>query len=196
MTETVRITPTDASRLPILADVLGRAFLHDPMIRWPMAEVPDMQARIAQFFAAIYGPFMETGTMWEAQDGAGFAHWVAPGGAGEALATTDSLMEGLLAFTDDDGSRYGVLWEWIEERVPQDAWYLDSIGVDPARQGQGIGTALLRFGIDRATQAGTDCFLETAVPGNVGYYERFGFRVVEEGEPVDGCPHIWFMRTG
>ena len=41
-----------------------------------------------------------------------------------------------------------------------------------------------------------DAFLETAVPGNVPYYERFGFRVVEAGEPVEGCPRIWFMRTG
>ena len=194
--EKVRIAATDHSRLPILADVLGRAFLHDPMIRWPMTQVPDMQPRIARFFAAIYRPYMETGTMWEAGDGAGFAHWVPPGGAEAALATPDSMKEALLPLTDDDGARYDILWAWIEERVPEDVWYLDSIGVDPARQGEGIGTALMRFGIDRASDLGTGCFLETGVPGNVGYYERFGFRVVDEGEAAKGCPHIWFMRTG
>ena len=185
-----------AERLPVLADVLGRAFVDDPMIRWPIALGADMPERIEHHFTAIFGPLLDLGTMWEAEDGAGFANWVPPGGAGEALETTDEIRASLARITEDAGARYDVLWDWVEARVPSDAWYLDVLGVDPARQGEGIGGALIRFGLERASAAGMDAFLETSVPGNVAYYERFGFRVVEEGEPVPGAPHIWFMRTG
>ena len=196
MTQPISIVPTTKARLPILAGVLGRAFVHDPMLLWPMADAPDMEARVGQVFAAIYAEFMDRGTMWEAGEGAGFAHWVPPGGAAETLDGTDEIMASVRPLTADDGARYDVLWEWIEARIPDDVWYLDMIAVDPARQGQGIGTALMRFGLDRASAAGMDAFLETAVEANVAYYERFGFHVVEAGAPVEDGPTIWFMRTG
>jgi ribosomal protein S18 acetylase RimI-like enzyme len=192
----IAIMSAAAARLPVLADVVGRAFLDDPMIRWPMAEAPDMHARVARFFSVIYGPLIDDGNILEAGDGAGFAHWVPPGSASDALDTTDELMAALTSLTDDGGARYDVLWAWIEERVPDDVWYLDMVAVDPAEQGKGIGSALVRFGLERAATEGADSFLETSVPDNVAYYERFGFRVVEAGEPVEGCPRIWFMRSG
>lgn len=188
--------PTSASRLPVFADVVGRAFLDDPMIRWPMAEAPDIQDRVVRFFAAVYGPFIDSGNIWEAGDGAGFANWVPPGGASEALETDEAFTATLTTLSDDGGARYDVLWTWIEGRIPGDVWYLDMLAVDPTSQRGGIGTALVRFGLALAADDGADAFLETSVPDNVPYYERFGFRVVDEGEPVPGCPRIWFMRTG
>jgi GNAT superfamily N-acetyltransferase len=188
------IMPATADRLPVLVDVLARAFADDPMIRWPMVDAPDMHPRIARFFAGIYAPLIDDGNLWEAGDGAGFAHWVPPGSASAALETHDELAATLQAITDDGGARYERLWTWVEARIPDDVWYLDLIAVDPVHQGRGVGSALLRFGLGRA--AGTDAFLETAVPDNVPYHERFGFRVVEHGRPVDDCPPIWFMRTG
>jgi ribosomal protein S18 acetylase RimI-like enzyme len=165
------------------------------MLRWPLADAPDMEARAGQHFATVYRDFMERGTMWEADDGAGFAHWVPPGGAGEALETTEAIMDGLRVLTDDDGRRYEELWEWVEARVPDDVMYLDVIGVDPDQQGRGVGSALMRFGLERAGALGVDAFLETAVEANVPYYERFGFHVVEEGTATEDGPRIWFMRT-
>lgn len=194
MTEPIRIARTTNDRLSVMAAVLGRAFVHDPMILWPMAEAPDMEPRVTRHFATIYRDFMERGTMWEAGDGAGFAHWVPPGGAGEALETTEMLMAALRELTDDGGARYEVLWDWVEARVPADVMYLDAIGVDPSRQGRGVGTALMRVGLERGLQLGVDAFLETAVEANVAYYRRFGFEVVEQGAVEDG-PTIWFMRT-
>jgi GNAT superfamily N-acetyltransferase len=194
MSYAIPVRPTTDDRLPVMAAVLGRAFVHDPMILWPMVEAPDMQPRVARHFATIYREFMGRGTMWEAGDGAGFAHWVPPGGAGEALETTDAILAALCELTNDDGARYEVLWEWVEARVPADVMYLDAIGVDPSQQGRGVGTALMRVGIEQARELGVDAFLETAVEANVTYYERFGFEVVEDGAVADG-PHIWFMRA-
>jgi hypothetical protein len=45
MGEPARIVPVNASRLPVLADVLGRTFVEDPMIRCPISPEPDMPQR-------------------------------------------------------------------------------------------------------------------------------------------------------
>ena len=47
----------------------------------------------------------------------------------------------------------------------------------------------------RAAADHVPAFLETGVERNVAYYERFGFRVVDDDDsPLDG-PHVWFMRS-
>jgi ribosomal protein S18 acetylase RimI-like enzyme len=179
-----------------MAGVMARAFADDPLLRWPLRADGDHTDRVVAIFAAIYEGIVDTGVVWEAGDAAGFAVWVPAGFALDMFESDAAVRDRLEPFTDDGGARYDVLWSWIEERVPDDVWYLDAIGVEPARQGEGIGSALIRFGLERASAEGVDAFLETANPRNVGYYERFGFRVVEEGEPAPGGPHIWFMRTG
>lgn len=68
------------------------------------------------------------------------------------------------------------------------------VGVESARQGEGIGSALIGYGVDRARAEGVPAFLETGKPRNVPYYERFGFHVAHEDVAPDGGPHIWFMR--
>jgi ribosomal protein S18 acetylase RimI-like enzyme len=139
---------------------------------------------------------VDAGVIWEAGEADGVAVWIPPGTAMEMFESDRSVRNELAGLTDDNGERYDVLWSWIEARVPDDVYYLDAIAVESARQGKGVGGALIRFGVDRARAQGADAFLETAVEANLGYYERFGFRVIEEGEPAEGGPHIWFMRTG
>lgn len=196
MSVSPRIEPAGHDRVDALAAVCARAFLDDPIVRWPLPDTPDVHDRIRQVFAAIYLGIADDGVIWEAGDADGFAVWI-PAGATDDMFESDAAVQRALApLTADDGERYRVLWDWIEARVPADVWYLDAIAVEPSRQGRGVGGALMRHGLDAAAGAGVDAFLETALARNVRYYERFGFRVVDEGEPEPGGPHVWFMRTG
>jgi len=195
MSAPVEITTAGPDRIGVLADTLSRAFIDDPMLRWPLPDAPDVGDRLRQTFASIYLDIADQGVIWEAGDAAGFAVWI-PAGAADDMFASDEAVRGLLApLTDDGGARYEALWNWIEERVPRDVWYLDALGVATSRQGEGIGGALVRHGLEMARADGAAAFLETAVERNVGYYERFGFSVVDEGSPAPGGPHIWFMRT-
>ena len=63
-----------------------------------------------------------------------------------------------------------------------------------AWRGHGIGSALIRHGLARADAVGQGSILETGTATNVVLYEHFGYRVVDEGDPPGGGPHIWFMR--
>lgn len=87
------------------------------------------------------------------------------------------------------------MWDRIEEQLPDEPhWFLDAIAVERTHRSQGIGSALVRWGLERAVTDGVPAFLETGKPRNVPYYERFGFHIAHEDDAPDGGPHIWFMR--
>ena len=68
-------------------------------------------------------------------------------------------------------------------------WYLAIIGVDPVRQGYGVGAALLRSRLRRCDEEGLPAYLESSKLENVPLYQHFGFHVtgtlgLPEGAPV------------
>ena len=192
MIEIVRAGP---ERVEALADVFARSFADDPMITWPLPE-DGIEERVRTSFLGFGGGFAELGMLYEAAGGAGVAAWVPPGETERMIAMEQSTRAAIAATTDDGGARYFALWDWIEETVPDvPQWYLDLLAVAPERRGEGIGAALIRWGVGRAVADGVPAILETARPGNVAMYEHFGFRVVGEGDVPGGGPHLWFMST-
>jgi predicted N-acetyltransferase YhbS len=80
------------------------------------------------------------------------------------------------------------------ERSTWPAWYLDTLAVDPAAQGQGLGAELMRHGLARAGDAPVVLF--TVKESNVRFYQRFGFQVTEASPLVPSGPPAWTMRRG
>jgi GNAT superfamily N-acetyltransferase len=81
----------------------------------------------------------------------------------------------------------GVARRWAEVFQALDAvhpsqphWYLGTLGVDPARQGRGVGRALLASWLSRVDAEQLPAYLETDREGNVAFYARAGFHVVGE----------------
>jgi ribosomal protein S18 acetylase RimI-like enzyme len=87
--------------------------------------------------------------------------------------------------------RYAATFDKIHYREPH--WYIDTVGVDVAWQGQGIGKAFLQQTIALARQSRLPIWLETQTEANVGYYEGFGFRVTVKKQPAPGGPPTWGM---
>jgi ribosomal protein S18 acetylase RimI-like enzyme len=77
--------------------------------------------------------------------------------------------------------------------ITEPHWYLWVLGVDPSHQGQGIGGALLRAGIERADAAHLPCYLETMNPDNVSLYQKFGFAIAKEGKIPGSNVQVWGM---
>jgi ribosomal protein S18 acetylase RimI-like enzyme len=72
-------------------------------------------------------------------------------------------------------------------------WYLAGIGVDPAAQRQGVGSALLRPGVEAATASGLQTVLLTNNEANLPFYESQGFVVVGQGRTPEDGPNAWAM---
>jgi predicted N-acetyltransferase YhbS len=72
-------------------------------------------------------------------------------------------------------------------------WYLAVRGVDPGRQGVGVGGTLLRAGLARCDRERLPVYLDTGKPENLEYYVRFGFTVSADIFIVGG-PTAWLLR--
>ncbi len=73
------------------------------------------------------------------------------------------------------------LFAKMEEFHPREPhWYLPLIAADPARQGQGLGTALMTAALERIDADGRPAYLESSNPRNIPLYERFGFERIGE----------------
>ncbi len=97
------------------------------------------------------------------------------------------------------GPGWGVAQRWIEVFHALEAlypmepmWYLGTLGVAPARQGCGVGRALLSRWLEQVDAEGEEAYLETDLPENVPFYEGSGFAV--EGETSVLGVEVWRMR--
>lgn len=75
-------------------------------------------------------------------------------------------------------------------------WFLLCIGVRPDQQGQGLGAALIRQGLQRIEAGGFPCYLETANERNLPFYQKNGFRVVGPKQVPDAGPGVWSLVAG
>ncbi len=64
--------------------------------------------------------------------------------------------------------------------IPSPHAYLFLLATDPASQKGGHATALMQRFLERLDESGNACYLETSEQENVGFYQRFGFELVDE----------------
>ena len=84
----------------------------------------------------------------------------------------------------------------IQRGQPTDPhWYLEVLSVRPEHQRQGLGSRLVTPILHLADRDHVPCYLETACPANVDYYQRFGFEVMNPAlEVIPGGPPLITMR--
>jgi GNAT superfamily N-acetyltransferase len=190
----IKVVPAAPGRAEALASVFGRAFVDDPMMRWSLGVHGDFEHRLRRCFSYFLEQVVEFGVVWEVDGGSGAAVWVPPQ-AGDLGNTDPWTHPGITALTNDGGRRYDTFWAWVESRLPAEPlWQLDSIAVEPAAQGRGLGKALIEAGLAQARADGVGAFLSTGAARNVDIYGRCGFRIVEEAHAPDGGPTVYFMR--
>jgi GNAT superfamily N-acetyltransferase len=95
------------------------------------------------------------------------------------------------------GLRVARRWSVVFEAVaalqpPEPHAYLGPLGVEPALQGRGLGSALLAHWLADTDRQGLPAYLETDARGNLGFYARAGFGVA--GEVSILGVRVWRMR--
>jgi GNAT superfamily N-acetyltransferase len=194
MPDSAVVTQATPDRRESLAPVFGRAFVTEPMMRWPMGAQGDLVDRFTRCFDCFLEQALPLGLVYESSGGHGAAVWTPPD-HGLDWEQHPWNQPAVHALADDGGHRYEAFWRWVDAHSPgEPLWQLDSIAVDPTWQGRGIGRALIAFGLETARSDGVGAFLSTGTPRNVEIYSRSGFQVVEEASYPAGGPRIWFMR--
>jgi ribosomal protein S18 acetylase RimI-like enzyme len=181
-----------------LARTLGRAFFDDPPFVWMLPDERSRERRAAGVFRAILlSHAMRYGGVDVASDGAaivGGAIWLPPGHwaptVGEQLR---SLPQYARALGREMGRASELAAAMGNHHPREEHWYLYAIGVDPARQGQGVASALLRSRLARCDADAMPAYLESTKSGNVPLYEHFGFEVTGTLDPPKGAPPLTAM---
>lgn len=188
---TVRALPDEHAAV---ARTLARSFYDDPVFAWMFPDASTRLARNERVFSRIVlrmaAPHDQIHTV---RDHAGAALWFPPGTADTGLLAQLRLMPAMVWAARRDLPRVLRCMTLMEDVHPHEPhWYLNILGTDPDRQGEGIGTALLRTVLDRSDEDGTPAYLEATSPRNRALYERHGFEVTGEIRLPDG-PAMWPM---
>jgi ribosomal protein S18 acetylase RimI-like enzyme len=178
---------------PDLARVLARAFDDDPVTRWVYGEGRGRARWSANFFRWQLRRLTPQDVTWTTEDHEGAALWALPDRWRETTGEMLRLLAGTLPGVLGRAPRVLKGLGQVEARHPERShMYLAVLGVDPGRQGEGIGSALIGPGLELCDREGLPAYLETAKERNLAFYGRHGFRITEELALPKGPP-IWLM---
>jgi ribosomal protein S18 acetylase RimI-like enzyme len=193
------VVPLAETQIETAAHLLAQALANDPLFAYALPDEAERASRLPAFLARnlfyglLYGQAFTT-----AGNVLGAAVWLPPGSdvtperaASAGYNQLSSILgrEALLKI----GQALDHLNDGHHRAFAPDHWYLTVVGVDPARQRQGIGRALVQAGVAQAAAAGLPCYLDTAAPENLPFYEQLGFRVLVDSPIPDTNLHFWTM---
>lgn len=169
------------------AAVLGRAFAEYELFRYYFHDETERRAAADTFSFISLSLCLKYGEVYASSEKLeGVAAWLPPGKApfGGWQVIRSVPLPILVRFGRQGAGRmwaYGRFENKLHRKlVPYPHWYLQIIGVDPAYQGQGFSSRLLRPVLERIDREQMPCYLETNAKKNVAIYRRFGFEVVSE----------------
>jgi ribosomal protein S18 acetylase RimI-like enzyme len=173
-----------------LMDVVTLALSTDPDARWLYPDPHQYLLHFPHYVKALGGNAFGQGSAYYIDGYAGVALWLPPHVHPEEDALV-ALLQRTIA--ERDREEVVAVIERIGSYYPTEPhWYLPFIGVDPVRQGQGHGSALLQHALMACDRDHTLAYLETSNPKNVPLYKRHGFEILGTIQ-VGASPSIFPM---
>ena len=179
-------------RAEAATSVVTLAFASDPVARWMYPDPAQYLEYFPRFIKAFAGRSFEEGTAYLAPDFAGAALWLKPG------------------VGSNEDEMIGLVWESTSSAVQKDLfpifeqmaafhptyphWYLPMVGVEPSRQGSGVGSSLMQHSLSICDADGLPAYLESTSPKNIPLYERFGFEQIGVIRSGDSPPMFPMLR--
>jgi len=189
---TASIRPVPLSERDLAVSTIVLAFASDPLVRWLWPDARAYLACMPELTVAFAGAAFTHGSAFCATGHSGVALWLPPG-AGPDSAALGALIErtvapATLAELADVSQQMGAYH-------PQEAhWYLPLIGVDPMRQGLGLGAALMKHVLRQFDEQGALAYLESTNPKNMSLYERHGFVALGRIQVGSSPPVVPMLR--
>jgi ribosomal protein S18 acetylase RimI-like enzyme len=182
----------------LLGEVLADAFAEDPVFAWLIPpQLRGRDKRMRTFFTSMSRGYLRQGKpCYLTSDATAAALWAAPGAW--AMPLSQIILEAApngVAFRRYlfRALRTQMHVERLHAGQSRPHWYLGYLGARRDRQGQGLGTQMLREVLAGLDNDGVPAYLESSNERNLPLYERNGFRVVGELRALGRGPTIWRM---
>jgi len=173
---------------------VAAAFVNDPAWAWLLN---DDYARLAPpFAAALFDLRVRSGDVWVSDDVATVAMWESPtGDAGPPTRVKEIWARYREVASEQAHDRLVAYRKALAAVAPQEPyWYLGVLATRPARQCEGLATAVLVPVLRQADREGIACCLETSTEANRRFYARRGFTEPTEVALASGPPTWWLRR--
>jgi GNAT superfamily N-acetyltransferase len=184
------IGPDDSARAYA---TLSLAFVTDPAERWLYPDAHQYLTHFPRFLAAFGGRAFDEKTAWRFRDFYSVALWLPPGAEPDGDAIVDVLTESVA--TDKHEQLFSIFQQMDATHPTYPHWYLPWFGVDPALQGQGVGSVLMTRCLAIVDDDHLPAYLESPNPRNISFYERHGFEVVAATRAGNAPVITMMLRT-
>jgi ribosomal protein S18 acetylase RimI-like enzyme len=186
-----RVEPADIDQI---SQSLARAFYDDVVSQFLFPDDSRRIRRLERYFRfQIRTIFLPRGEAWTTPDLDAASLWMPPKSWPPSMADGVSQLP-VLAILGRRTFRALRLVQLLESHHPRSPhFYLGTIGTDPAVQGHGYGSALLRIVLDRCDAEATPSYLESSKERNLAFYHRHGYEVVDEVLIPQTNVKLWLM---
>src|SRR5262245_21672393 len=171
--------------------VIVKAFRDDPAARWMYPGSSDYLRNFPEFVRIFGGKAFACGTADHCDHFDSAALWLPPG-----VQLDEEALIALLQTTvaeSNQSAMFSVFEQMGAFHPAEPHWYLPLIGVDPERQGKGLGSRLLARALHRCDRDRLPAYLEATSPRNLTLYARHGFKAIGKIQ-AGNSPDIIPMR--
>jgi ribosomal protein S18 acetylase RimI-like enzyme len=188
---TPAISRASTSQRSHVAAILSSAFHDDPIFSWIIPDADRRAKLLGPFFEVFADAFIPHDATFVTESSV--AMWAPVGASVPADDQAEQFVTTLLELCGPDAARGEAVIGTIDSHHPHDpAAYLQFVGVEASRQGQGLGSAVMAPMLTACDRDGVAAFLVSTSEGSRKLYERHGFGVIEVLR-VDDCPPMWNM---
>jgi ribosomal protein S18 acetylase RimI-like enzyme len=181
------VRPTTPADEVFAIDTIVLAFVADPVARWCWPDSHQYLTSMPSFTRAFGGgAFLHNGAHCT-DDYAGAALWLPPNVHPQEEALGEVLERTVAASIR--GDLFAVFEQMAKYHPDEPHWYLPLIGVDPAQQSKGYGSALMTYALQPCDVDHSLAYLESTNPRNISLYRRHGFEVLGTIQ-VGGSPPL------
>jgi len=189
----VSVRVASAEDTEAMSHSMTSAFQDDPSFAWCIPDSAAREQQLPAFFRVVFDALVGLGQCYCTSNSSAASMWVPPGQ--EPLTEEQAaLLHGVFEMVGAvEAARFTALLELMESCHPRrEHLYLWFLGVSTSVQNQGLGSTLLRSGLDWCDEFSLPAYLEATTDRNRRLYERHGFHVTGE-LTADGSPPMWAM---
>ena len=174
--ETPIVRSATASEEAQVIDTIVLSFAADPIARWCWPDPHEYLVNMPSFTRAFGGNAFAHHAAHCTEDISGVALWLPAGVHPDEEAMGEVMENAIEAATRED--LHALFEQGAKYHPDGEYWFLPLIGVDPACQGRGYGSALLAHALQQCDEQQLPAYLDSSNPRNISLYQRHGFEIL------------------